>query len=86
MGSEVKRGGELTPLPERALGQVRGSRAAPAPWMYGVGAMVWVLSGAGLDVLLGTPLALLVVSLQALLALAVLLVRWHHRQRTALKM
>lgn len=31
MGSEVKRGGELTPLPERALGQVRGSRAAPAP-------------------------------------------------------
>lgn len=48
--------------------------------------MVWVLSGAGLDVLLGTPLALTVVSLQALLALAVLLVRWHHRQRTALKM
>ncbi len=65
---------ELTPLPKQAL--VRRMSPAlqePSPLICAIGSFVWVVSAAGLDALLGTPLAFVIVFIQSIMIIKIVL-------------
>ncbi len=65
---------ELTPLPQGALmRRMSPPHQAPSALACAVGSFGWVVSAAGLDALLGTPLAFVIVFLQSILLMKIVL-------------
>lgn len=65
---------ELTPLPQGALvRQMSPPRHAPSALACAISSFVWVVSAAGLDALLGTPLAFVIVFFQSILVINIAL-------------
>lgn len=63
---------ELTPLPQGVLARrVPSPRQAPSALACAVGSFLWVISAAGLDALLGTPLAFVIVLFQSMMLIII---------------